>query len=264
MTRDQTYTDQLGRTITLPHSPKRIISLVPSITELLCDLGLLDNIVGRTKFCVHPIETLKVIPKIGGTKNIHFDRVVKLQPDLIIANKEENDKTQIIQLSRHFPVWVSDIANFGDAMDMIESIGVLVGKKSKANKIITKSKTLLQQLTPQKKQRVAYLIWQKPYMTIGGDTFIHDMLGHIGFENIFGKHTRYPPFTLSELKAKQPDIILLSSEPFPFKQKHLDELREVFPNTPIQLVDGEAFSWYGTRFLKRFDYFQSLLVLDQC
>ena len=252
MTNDQVHIDQLGREISLPHPPKRIISLVPSITELLYDLGLYENIVGRTKFCVHPKEALRPIPKIGGTKNVHFDRVAALNPDLIIANKEENDKTQVEQLSQHFPVWISDIANFAEAMEMIQQLGVILDKKDIANKIAEDSVLLLENIKPKKSLRAAYLIWQKPYMTIGHDTYIHDMLKHMGYENIFGEQTRYPSFSLEELKERKPEIILLSSEPFPFKQKHIDELKVTFPNTSIQLVDGEAFSWYGTRFLKVF------------
>ncbi len=245
-------TDQLGRTISISTPPKRIVSLVPSITEFIYDLGLSENIVGRTKFCIHPKEGLRAIPKVGGTKNVNFDRVAALKPDLIIANKEENDKSQIEQLSEHFPVWISDIANFSDAMEMIQRLGGLLRKKSVADKIVNDSIALLQKIKPTKSVRAAYLIWQKPYMTIGKDTYIHDMLKLTGYENIFGEQTRYPSFTLAELKERNPEIILLSSEPFPFKQKHIDELKLSFPNTPIQLVDGEAFSWYGTRFLKVF------------
>ncbi len=246
------FIDQLDRRIILPQSPKRIISLVPSITELLYDLGLFENIVGRTKFCVHPEEALRIVPKIGGTKNVNIERVIALHPDLIIANKEENQQEQIEQLSQQFSVWISDISNFSEAMEMIKTIGIIVEKQDAANKIITDSLSLLKQLTPAKKQRAAYLIWQKPYMTIGKDTYIHDMLKHAGYENVFGEQTRYPSFTLAELKARQPEIILLSSEPFPFKQSHINELKQSFPDVPIQLVDGEAFSWYGTRFLKTF------------
>jgi len=252
MTNNRIHIDQLGRAISLGTTPKRIVSLVPSITELLYDLGLFENIVGRTKFCVHPKEALRAIPKIGGTKNVNFDRVTALKPDLIIGNKEENDKNQIEQLSQHFPVWISDIANFADAMEMIQQLGILLNKEIGANKIITDSTALLQDMKPAQLQRAAYLIWQKPYMTIGHDTYIHDMLHHAGYENVFGEQNRYPSFSLAELKARNPEIILLSSEPFPFKQKHIDELKLTFSNIPIQLVDGEAFSWYGTRFLKVF------------
>ncbi len=247
------YIDQLDRKVILNQPPKRIISLVPSITELLYDLGLVDALVGRTKFCVHPKEALQSVPKIGGTKNVNIDRVIALQPDLIIANKEENEQAKIEQLSQHFPVWISNIADFSEAMNMIISLGAILAKEKAAQKIITDSTYLLKKLQSTQKQKAAYLIWQKPYMTIGRDTYIHDMLSHAGYENVFGEQTRYPSFTLEELKARQPDIILLSSEPFPFKQKHIDELAVIFPTTPIQLVDGEAFSWYGTRFLKTFE-----------
>lgn len=252
------YIDQLGRKVVLPNPPKRIICLVPSITELLYDLGLFENIVGRTKFCIHPKEPLKTVAKIGGTKNVNFDRVVALQPDLIIANKEENQKEQVELLSQHFPVWISDISTFADAMEMINHLGIILEKQTEATAIVNQSITLLQKIKPQKKQRAAYLIWQKPYMTIGRDTFIHDMLNHCGFENVFGDETRYPTFTLAELKERQPDQILLSSEPFPFKQKHINELQLVFPNSTVQLADGEAFSWYGTRFLKTFPYLKEI------
>ena len=246
------YTDQLGRKITIKHPPKRIISLVPSITELLYDLGLGEQLVGRTKFCVHPKEALRVIPKIGGTKNVNFDRVAALKPDLIIANKEENQQERVEQLSQHFPVWTSDVANFAEAMDMIAKLGVILEKQMETQQIITDSMTLLQQLVIKKRRKTAYLIWQKPYMTIGKDTYIHDMLSHAGFDNIFGDQTRYPTFTLSELKEREPEVILLSSEPFPFKQQHIDEFKLIFPNEDIRLVDGEMYSWYGTRFLKTF------------
>lgn len=158
------HTDQLDRKIILPDPPKRIISLVPSITELLYDLGLVENIIGRTKFCVHPKEALRPIPKIGGTKNVNIESVIALQPDLIIANKEENQQEQIEQLSQQFPVWISDISNFSEAMEMIKILGIILEKQIQTDKIITDSMALLKQLTPKKKQRAAYLIWQKPYI----------------------------------------------------------------------------------------------------
>lgn len=254
------HIDQLGRKVIIAHPPKRIISLVPSITELLYDLELFENIVGRTKFCVHPKEVLRAVPKIGGTKNVNIDRVATLKPDLIIANKEENQREQIEELSQHFPVWISNISTFEEAMEMINALGIALDKEMEANKIVHDSTKLMAKLRPVKKQKAVYLIWQKPYMTIGKDTYIHDMLSHVGFDNVFGEQTRYPSFTLTELEERRPETILLSSEPFPFKQKHIDELKLIFPNTDIQLVDGEAFSWYGTRFLKTLDYLTNLQI----
>ena len=223
-------------------------------------MGLKYNLVGRTKFCVHPKEDVQSVLKIGGTKNVNFDKILALKPELIVANKEENERSQIEQLSAHFPVWISDIATFKEAMDMIGRLGNIFEKTIEANQIIERSENLLQKIVPQKKKRAAYLIWQKPYMTIGKDTYIHNMLHHLGFVNVFANETRYPSFTLETLKEKEPDIILLSSEPFPFKEKHIHELKMEFPNTPIQLVDGEAFSWYGTRLLKSQPYLQELIT----
>lgn len=252
-------TDQLGRTINLPQPPQRIISLVPSITELIYDLGLVEQLVGRTKFCVHPKTELKSITNIGGTKTVHFDRVAALAPDLIIANKEENQQEQVEQLiEAGYPVWVSAMDNFSDSLEMIAALGKVLDKSTEADEIVRRSRELMDTFIAKNTQKVAYLIWRKPYMTIGNDTYIHDMLAHLGYENIYKDQTRYPSFTLEELKERAPEAIFLSSEPFPFKEKHIEELQEIFPDIPILLVDGEAFSWYGTRFLKTYEYLQRL------
>ena len=248
------FLDQLGRNIAIPNSPKRVISLVPSITELLIDLGLEQSLVGRTKFCVHPKSLRQSVSIVGGTKQIHFDRIAALKPDLIIANKEENDKGQIEQLAMEYPVWISDIPNFEAALTMIKGVGEILRKEAKSLSIINQSRQLVATLSNSQPKKVAYLIWRNPYMTIGKDTYIHDMLRLTGFENIYGEQTRYPTFTIADLQKRQPEMLLLSSEPFPFKQKHIAELATDFPTIPIVLVDGEAFSWYGTRFLKTFDY----------
>ncbi|MEM1124500.1 MAG: helical backbone metal receptor [Bacteroidota bacterium] len=250
--------DQIGRTVHTPELPKRIISLVPSITELLVDLGLTNRLVGRTKFCVHPEGIVRSIPKVGGTKRVAFEKIAALQPDLIIANQEENDEGQIKQLMVHFPVWVSQVPTFAAGLEMVQSVGQLTQTVEKANNIIERSSVAWQQLYAEPSMKTAYLIWQKPYMTIGNDTYIHDVLRQLGFLNVFSEATRYPTFTLSDLQQRQPQLILLSSEPFPFKQQHLDTLQLAFPNTSVRLVDGEAFSWYGTRFLKTANYLREL------
>jgi len=252
------FFDQLDRKVNVTNSPKRIISLVPSITELIIDLGLEKALVGRTKFCVHPKSKLQPIFMVGGTKQIHFDRIAALKPDLIIANKEENDKAQIEQLAKDYPVWISDIADFEAALGMIKDLGEVLRKEAQCLAIIRQSREFIAQLKATKPRKVAYLIWRNPYMTIGKDTYIHDMLRLTGFENVYGEYTRYPTFTVADLQKRQPDMLLLSSEPFPFKQKHIAELAADFPNIPIVLVDGEAFSWYGTRFLKTFNYLKNL------
>lgn len=254
--------DHLNRNIKYNFPPKRIISLVPSITELLYDLDLEEEVVGITKFCVHPPKWYKTKPRIGGTKTIHIEQVKALQPDLIIANKEENQQDKIEALSTSFPVWISDIKTMEQGIKMIAEIGQLTNRTAQATELTTTYRTQEKKWEliskPNKPLRAIYLIWQKPYMTIGGDTYINDCLKKGGFKNIYDHQTRYPETTIEAMKALNPDVILLSSEPFPFKQKHIDALQEDLPNAKIQLVDGELFSWYGSRMIKTFEYFKML------
>jgi ABC-type Fe3+-hydroxamate transport system substrate-binding protein len=253
------YTDQLGRTIELEHPPKRIISLVPSQTELLFDLGLNEEVAGITKFCVHPVDWFRTKQRVGGTKQLKAEKIKALQPDLIIANKEENVQEQIEELEMHFPVWISDVNNLDDAVRMISDIGDITGKQPAALKMANRIKNDFAQLRPAGPAiRTCYLIWRQPHMTIGGDTFINDMLERAGFENIFRERTRYPTISAEELKANNCQLILLSSEPFPFQQRHADEWKQQLPATPILFADGEMFSWYGSRLLKAPAYFKEL------
>lgn len=256
------YTDQLQRKISLPQPPKRIISLVPSQTELLADLGLEDEVVGITKFCVHPKRWYQEKTRIGGTKTYHLDRIQDLKPDLIIGNKEENDREQVELLMKEFPVWLSDVKNLPDALEMIVAISELVGKQTKGQTIkadITKQFIkLAEQQCGHRPIRVAYLIWHKPVMVAGGDTFIHSMLRRSGFENIFKKHLRYPEITANDLIAARPEVILLSSEPFPFASKHISHYQDICPGAKVLLADGELFSWYGSRLKLSANYFQEL------
>lgn len=253
------FTDQTGREILLHGIPRRIISLVPSQTELLHELGLHEEVVGITKFCVHPVEWFRSKTRVGGTKELKIDIIRQLQPDLIIANKEENVKEQIEKLEKHYPVWVSDVTDLNDAYEMISEIGRLVNKYETSEKLIARIKTNFLHLeTKPPKLKTCYLIWRKPYMTVGGDTFIHSMIEAAGFENVFKDQTRYPAIIPENLKNKKVELLLLSSEPFPFRQKHIDELQPQLPGTKIILVDGEIFSWYGSRLLKAPDYFLQL------
>jgi ABC-type Fe3+-hydroxamate transport system substrate-binding protein len=256
------FTDQIGRTIELPRTPTRIISLVPSQTELLSSLGLDEQVVGITKFCIHPDAWFRSKPRIGGTKAIDPARIDALQPDLIIANKEENDKHQVEALAARYPVWVSDIKTLANALTMIRSVGTLTGKETKAvdlaNEIDTRFQTLT---TPPKTISAAYLIWYRPWMAAGGDTFIHQMLRYCGFDNVFADRERYPQIDTSDLNALTgiPDLtILLSSEPYPFRQRHIDEIKQTLPHAKVLLVDGEFFSWYGSRLLHAPAYFRQL------
>jgi ABC-type Fe3+-hydroxamate transport system substrate-binding protein len=255
------YTDQLDRKIELDHIPKRIISLVPSQTELLCSLGLEEEVIGITKFCLHPQHWFRHKMKIGGTKQLDIDKIKNLQPDLIIANKEENLREQVEELAIHFPVWISDVSNLEDALSMISSIGHILDKEKKSQDLVSAIQKNFLSFTPpvpNPKIKTCYLIWREPYMTVGGDTFINDMLRLAGFQNMFENKTRYPEVTINELSLTGCQLLLLSSEPYPFKKKHIVELQTKLPNTKIILPDGELFSWYGSRLLHAPAYFQKL------
>lgn len=251
------FHDQTGRQITLASVPKRIVSLVPSQTELLADLGLEEEVVGITKFCVHPERWFRSKTRVGGTKQLHKDKILALQPDLIIANKEENVREQVEELMHHVPVWTSDIRNINDACEMIRSIGEITGTGEAAQHIvntITSDISFIHHTQPGRGLRTAYLIWQNPLMTVGGDTFISDVLQQAGFVNVFSNQTRYPETSINALRTLGTQLLLLSSEPYPFREKHVVDLQTQLPQTTIRLVDGEMFSWYGSRLLKLREY----------
>ncbi|HTD98152.1 MAG TPA: helical backbone metal receptor [Mucilaginibacter sp.] len=253
------YYDQMNRIVELPSAPKRIISLVPSQTELLFDLGLNEEISGVTKFCIHPADLVKQKVKVGGTKILNIKLIKEINPDLIIGNKEENERGQIEELMQLFPVWMSDIADLPGALDMIQRVGELVGRSPEAEKLTAGIATGFAQLNRQQnKLRVAYLIWRKPYIVAGRGTFIDAMLQKCGLTNAF-EGERYPEVTDEILADARPDLVFLSSEPYPFKEKHIIEFKALLPDTVVKLVDGEMFSWYGSRLLHAPAYFSTLI-----
>ena len=240
--------------------PRRIVSLVPSQTELLFFLGLDKSTIAITKFCCHPPGWQRTKKIIGGTKDLKTAEIIRLAPDLIIANKEENVKEQIEILADSFPVWLTDVHNLTSAVSMIKDIGQLTGKIVESASLTNKIEQAFHSVKPGKKIKTAYLIWKKPYMAVGGDTFINDMMCRCGFQNIFESIKRYPEVTSNDLKEHDCQLLLLSSEPYPFKQKHIAELQSQLPGVKIMLVDGEMFSWYGSRLLAAADYFKQLVV----
>lgn len=250
------FTDQLQRTILLTKPPARIISLVPSQTELLMDLGLGDRIVGVTKFCTHPASLRKTKVIVGGTKSYRFDVIDQLQPDLIIGNKEENDHAGIEKLATTYPVWMSDIVDLEDSLQMISDLGKITGTETQALRIAAKIKSSFAIPLPLKGTCI-YLIWENPKMAAGKSTFIDFMLAFAGFENMILAE-RYPIIGESDLIELSPEYLLLSSEPFPFMERHRDNFQKLLPKAKILLVDGEMFSWYGTRLLYAMDYFKRL------
>ncbi|MCM5528480.1 helical backbone metal receptor [Parasegetibacter sp. NRK P23] len=250
-------TDQLGRTVLIPAPPQKIISLVPSITELLYALGLEDRIAGITRYCIFPDHLLREKTVVGGTKKTVPERIHAIAPDLIIASKEENIQAEVEAYAQQYPVWVSDVTCLEDALQLIQSIGQFTGTMSAATQMIETIQARFKTIPAIQPLKGAYLIWKDPVMTIGNDTFIHDMMRIAGIRNVFGAEKRYPVTTPEAIAALSPDVILLSSEPYPFRAEHITWLKETLGDIPVHLVDGTYFSWYGSRLLDAPAYFRS-------
>ena len=261
------FKDQLHRTFQLHEVPQRIVSLVPSQTELLCDLGLEENIVGITKFCVHPNHLLSTKKIVGGTKQVHYDKIKALQPDIILCNKEENAKDMILELEKIAPVHISDIYTIEDSLELVSMYGEIFNISEQAHILIDrikKSKSEFEDFISIKPiKTVAYFIWKSPWMVAGNNNFINHLLFHNRLDNVFANENRYPEVDIQN-STVTPDLIFLSSEPFPFKKEHKKEVQAYYPNSKIIVVDGEMFSWYGSRSLKAFDYFKTLSEIYRC
>lgn len=256
--RQSSFYDQLGNRIELSIPPRRIVSLVPSQTELLHFLGLEDRVIGITKFCELPRAWSSKKKIVGGTKKFWFEAIDELAPDLIIGNKEENYEEGINHLQERYPVWMSDIVTLTDALQMIEQVGLLTDRSSKAQELIQAIEHSLSDFVTLPPLRTLYLIWYQPWMGAAGDTFIHSMLELAGLRNVLADLSRYPALTRERITAINPELILLSSEPFPFGEKHREALNEFLPDTKVLAVDGKVFSWYGSRLQYAVDGFQAL------
>jgi ABC-type Fe3+-hydroxamate transport system substrate-binding protein len=261
--------DQMGNEIRLSRPAQRIVSLVPSQTELLFDLGASDAVVGVTKFCIHPADAVAHKSKIGGTKTLNIEKIRALEPDLVIGNKEENVKEQIESLQTEFPVYMSDIVSIEEALGMIQDLGILCGKETEAihlrRQVEQGFRELEQDQPAQGKLTAIYLIWENPIMAVGADNFIDEMMKKAGLENpLSGRiflhpSSRYPEISVEQIAALNPDLLLLSSEPYPFKEKHVEKYRKLLPHIRIEQVDGEMFSWYGSSMLKAIPYLRAKL-----
>lgn len=251
------YIDQLGRELLLEETPEQIISLVPSQTSLLYHLGIQP--IAQTIFCIHPEKAFKSANKIGGTKKLRIDKIKQLKPDLIIGNKEENEKSQIEQLAKEFPIWMSDINTKEDAMSMIRSLGKLLNREKEAEKLTREINEAFKTIMSMPKVRAIYLIWQDPFMAVGHPTYIDHMLYCMGIENAAKGLGRYPQLITEQIQDLKPELILLSSEPFPFKEKHLQRIKREFPFAKLLLVDGELFSWYGDK-MREFPAYANQLI----
>ena len=254
----RTVTDQMRRTVRVPAVAQRIVSLVPSQTELLFDLGLEAHVVGVTRYCVHPRRARDVCSNVGGTKRFDFEAIGRLSPDLIIGNKEENYRDGIERLEASHPVWMSDIENFEDALDMIGAIGDLTGTREPASRLRSEISTAWNAVPDFAGARAAYLIWDKPMMSVGTGTFIDAVLARLGFDNVYRGHDRYPVSSAAELQDLEPDVVMLSSEPFPYDESHRGAYSALVARAKVLLVDGEMFSWYGSRLRRAPAYFGAL------
>ena len=253
-------TDARHKSIRLDRPPRRIVSLVPSQTELLAHLGLDETVVGITRFCARPGHWRDEKTIVGGTKDVDEDTVRALAPDLILANHEENTRADVATLSDVAPVFVTQVQTVTEALDMIRTVGHLTDAAGQTSTLAGKIISRFSRLPDFSPLRTAYLIWREPYMTVGGDTFIHDVMSWGGFDNAFGDRTRYPEVTLDTLAEMDLDLLLCSSEPFPFHQKEefTQELRDALPHTSVEVVDGQPFSWYGPRLLDTPTYLKEL------
>lgn len=254
------FIDQMHNLVTVTDQPQRIISLVPSITELLFDLGLGERTVGITRYCVHPASARKEKAIIGGPKTFDFAAIDALQPDLILGNKEENYQEGIVELQKRYSTWLCDIHQLEDALAMIRVVGQLTNREEQANNLATEISQNMARLTKTTtRKKVAYLIWRKPYRVAAGNTFINEMLKLCSFENVFAHLDRYPEVTIEQIRQASADILLLSSEPYPFQEKHGKEFAEAGVSAQCLLVDGEMFCWTGSRLRLTGDYFTTLI-----
>lgn len=244
--------DHLQRVVLVPWVPERIISLCPSQTETLADLGLKDRLVGITRYCIHPDDQLSSIARVGGTKRVDFGLIQSLKPDLIVAEKEENTREMVEELLKIAPVYVTEVVDRASALRMITDLGDLTGRLPRARELVAEIEEEWGRLHRfPRPLRAAYLIWRKPWMGVGAGTYIGSLMREVGLTNVLEcTSNRYPEVSESELQAADPELVLLSSEPYPFAEKHIAELQAFLPRARIVLVDGEAWSWYGSRMRK--------------
>jgi ABC-type Fe3+-hydroxamate transport system substrate-binding protein len=254
------YTDALGQ----PHPADpaaRIVSLVPSITELLCELGLAGQLVGRTGFCIHPAETVRAIAKVGGTKDVNLEKIRKLAPTHVIVNIDENEKPTADALAEFVPhVVVTHPLAPRDNLPLARLMGGIFCAQDKAEAWCAAFEAAYAQLQSMPKpppQTVLYCIWQDPWMSISSDTYIARMLAEIGWRVPQLGTERYPRFDWTPALLAQIDQVLLSSEPYRFTEAHVDALEGQI-GKPVQLVDGEMMSWYGSRALQGLAYLRRL------
>jgi len=256
--REVVVVDALGEELILPRLPQRIVSLVPSITETVIDLGASARLVGITTYCTHPQSVVASIPKVGGTKGFSFRKIDSLTPDLVIANKEENRKQQIEKLRKKYPVFVTYPRTVEDAIKMVADLGVLTATSAMASKFIATCQQLLAAIGNSalgRPLRTGCMIWRDPWMAAGADSYASALLGRVGFTNVYNLSAgRYPETSLQTVFERNPDVIILPDEPYEFGEQDKQEVESFFSergkSIRVLLMDGSYLTWFGTRTLK--------------
>ena len=245
----------------------RVVSLCPSLTELVFDLGAGEMLVGRTKFCVHPADRVASVEKVGGTKNPKVARIIELAPDLVLLNEEENRREDAEALaSAGIRCHVSFPKTALDTATMVRSIGAVLSRSAEAERLASdieqRAHRARATAAGQRTARFAYLIWREPLMTVNGDTFVSALLENAGGANVFATSpVRYPTITAAELTSAEPDLVLLSTEPFPFTERHASDIAALtgIDRDRFLVVDGERLSWHGSRTPAGIDYAAEIL-----
>lgn len=250
-------TDHVGRTIEIAISPKRIISLCPAITTTLFSIGLDKEIIGRTRYCLFPENKVEQLEVVGGTKDINLEKIRTLNPDLIIAEKEENTEEIVLQLEKEFPVYVFEVQSIEDNDRMIQDLGQLTNKETASARLREQILQALGSLPNLQGKKVAYMIWQNPFMVVGDDTYINALLGAMNLVNPFtAVEGRYPVVTLEDLQQMDLDYLLLATEPFRFKERHVEKMASLLTTVQVSLIDGEMF-WYGVNMIDGANYLKN-------
>ncbi|HET6330377.1 MAG TPA: endonuclease III [Holophagaceae bacterium] len=228
-----------------PHHPQRIVSLVPSVTELLAEWGLAMRLVGRTRYCIAPKWIRATVPAVGGTKDPDLAKIAALAPDLVILEKDENPKAVADALTKlGIPWMVLEVKAIRDCLTAWKELGETLGAEAEAAKRVASLKALLPKHL-KKGPRTLTLIWREPWMAAGPDTYVADLARQAGFTPI--GPDRYPQLTDADIEALDPALILLPTEPYRFNARHTAELRKRFPKARVELVDGQAMTWYLSR-----------------
>lgn len=251
--------DHLGRTVKYEFPPKRIISLCPGITETLYSLNLDNEIVGRTRYCIYPTHKVEGTTIVGGTKDIDPEAIRKLNPDLIIVEKEENTPEIVATLEKVHSVYCAEVQSIQGAYIMVKDIAALTDRELEGRGLADEIKKEFATIPNMKGKRAAYIIWRNPYMAVGKDTYISSLLEELGFINPFAElDGRYPSVGEEDFQKANLDYIFLASEPFPFKDKHKVEFLKMAPKAAIHILDGEMF-WYGAKMKKAAKYFNEIM-----